>query len=104
MALSTSELVADSLSASFVGGASGARLVFASASEPGFGGWLVEARLTASPDIVRRGLFVLKRARVLICLEGITPGNKKARYTFAPTPQSGLHFFLPHGAPRPLVG
>ena len=43
MALSTSELVADSLSASSVGGASGARLVFASAFGPGFGAWLVEA-------------------------------------------------------------
>src|SRR3954463_14024600 len=82
----------------------GARLVFASASGPGFGAWLVEARLAISPDIVRRGLFVLNRAQVLICLEGITPGNKRARYTFAPAPQSGLHFFSSHGAPLPLVG
>src|SRR3954470_21841037 len=78
MALSTSELVADSLSASSVGGASGARLMFASASGPGFEAWLVEARLAASPGIVRRGLFVLKRTRVLICLEGITPGDEMA--------------------------
>ena len=74
MALSTSELVADNPSTSSVVGASGARLAFASASRPGFGAWLVEARLAASPDIVRRGLFVLKRAQVSICLEGITPG------------------------------
>ena len=104
MALSTSELVADSLSASSVGGASGARLVFASASGLGFGAWLVEARLATSPDIVRRGLFVLKRARALICLEGITPGNKAERYTFAPVPQSGPHFFSARGALPPLVG
>ena len=44
MALSTSEWVADNLSTSSVGGASGARLVFAPASGPGFGAWLVEAR------------------------------------------------------------
>ena len=104
MALSTSELVADSLSASSIGGASGARLVFASASGPGFGAWLVEARLATSPDIVRRGLFVLKRARVLICLEGVTPGNKVARYTFALVPQSEPHFFSARGALSPLVG
>ena len=64
MALSTLELVADNPSASSVGGTSGTRLAFASAPGPGFGAWLVEARLAASPDIVRRGLFVLKRARV----------------------------------------
>ena len=74
MALSTSELVVDNLSTSSIGGASGARLVFGPASGPGFGAWLVEARLAVSPNIVRRGLFVLKRAQVLICLEGITPG------------------------------
>ena len=104
MALSTSELVADSLSASSVGGASGARLVFTSASGPSLGAWLVEARLATSPDIVRRGLFILKRARALVCLEGITPGNKMARYTFAPVPQSGPHFFLACGALLPLIG
>ena len=104
MALSTSELVADSLSASSVGGASGARLVFTSASGPSFGAWLVEARLAASPDIVRRGLFVLKRARVLICLEGVTPRNKVARYTFATVPQSRPHFFSARWALSPLVG
>src|SRR4051812_14701791 len=62
MALSTSELVADSRSASSVGGASGARLVFVPASGPDVGAWLVEARLAAPPDIVRRGLFVLKNS------------------------------------------
>ena len=104
MALSTSELVADSLSASFVGGASGARLVLASASRPGFGAWLVEARLAPSPDIVPRGLFVLKRAQALICLKGITHGNNVARYTFGLVPQSGPHFFSARGALPPLVG
>ena len=104
MALSTSEFVAESLSASSVGGAFGARLVLASASGPDVGAWLVEARLAASPDIVRRGLFVLKRARVLTCLEGIEPGNKMARYTFAPASQSGPHFFSARGALPPLVG
>ena len=94
MALSTSELVADSLSASSVGGASGARLVFASASGPGVGTWLVEARLATSPDVVRQGLFVLKTARMLICPKGITPGKKRVRYTFAPASQSGPHFFV----------
>ena len=104
MALSTSEFVADSLSASFVGGASGACLVPASASWPDVGAWLVEARLATSPDEVRRGLFVLKIARTLICPDRITPGKQRVRYTFAPASQSGLHSFLPHGALRPLVG
>src|SRR3954468_6356448 len=104
MALSTSEFVADSLSASSVGGASGARLVLASASWPVVGTWLVEARLAASPDIVRRGLFVLKKARTLICPDRITPGKQTVRDTFAPASRSGLHSFLPHGALRPLAG
>ena len=104
MALSTSEFVADSLSASSVGGASGARLVLASASWPDIGAWLVEARLATSSDVVRRGLFVLKIARTLICPDRITPGKQGVRYTFAPTSQSGLHSFLSHGALRPLVG
>ena len=104
MALSTSEFVADSLSASSVGGASGARLVLASASWPDVGAWLVEARLATSLDVVRRGLFVLKIARTLIYPDRITPGKHRVRYTFAPASQSGLHSFLPHGALRPLVG
>ena len=104
MALSTLEWVADSLSASSVGGASGARLVLASASWPDVGAWLVEARLATSPDVVRRGLFVLKIARTLICPDRITPGKQRVRYTFAPASQSGLHSFLSHGALRPLVG
>ena len=80
------------------------RLVLASASWPDVGAWLVEARLATSPDIVRRGLFVLKIARMLICPEGITPGKKRVRYTFVPASQSGPHSFLPHGALRPLIG
>ena len=104
MALSTSEFVADSLSASSVGGASGARLVLASASWPDVGAWLVEARLATSPDVVRRGLFVLKIARTLICPDRITPGKQRVRYTFVPASQSGLRSFLPHGVLRPLVG
>ena len=104
MALSTSELVADSLSASSVGGAFSACLVFVFASGPGVGTWLVEARLATSSDVVRRGLFVLKIARMLICPEGITPGKKRVRYTFAPVSQSGLHSFLHNGALRPIVG
>ena len=106
MALSTSELVADNLSTSSIGGASGARLVLASASGPGFGAWLVEARLATSPDVVRRGLFVLKIARTLICPDRITPGKQRVRYTFAPASQSRLHsFFAPRGpaAPRWLA-
>src|SRR3954463_11337300 len=39
-----------------------------SASGPGFGAWLVDARLATSPDIVRRALFFLKRAWALVCL------------------------------------
>src|SRR4051812_8917282 len=104
MALTTSEFVADSRSASSVGGASGARLVFVPTSGPHVGAWLVEARLAASPDIVRRGLFVLETVRMLTCLDRITPGKQRARYTFVPESQSGPHFFLPHGALRPLVG
>ena len=104
MALSTSELVADNPSASTVGGASGARLAFASASGPGLGAWLVEARLATSPDIVRRALFFLKRERALVCLEGIQPGNKMARHTVAPASQSGPHFFIACWALLPLVG
>ena len=104
MALSTSEFVADSLSSSSVGGASGTRLVLASASWPAVGAWLVEAPLATSPDVVRRGLFVLKIARTLICPDRITPGKQRVRYTFAPASQFGLHSFLPHGALRPLVG
>ena len=103
MALSTSEFVADSLSASCVGGASGARLVLASASWPDVGAWLVEARLATSPDVVRRGLFVLKIARTLICPDRITPGKQRVRYTFAPASQSGLHSFCPMGPCGPLL-
>ena len=104
IAVSTSELVADNLSTSSVGGASGARLVFASASGPGFGAWLVEARLATSPDIVRRGLFVLKRARVSNVPRRYNTWDKGGRHTFALTPRSGLHLFSAHGALRPLVG
>ena len=103
MALSTSEFVADSLSASSVGGASGARLVLASASWPDVGAWLVEARLATSPDVVRRGLFVLKIARTLICPDRITPGKQRVRYTFAPASQSGLHSFCPTGPCGPSL-
>ena len=104
MALSTSELVADNLSASSVGGASGARLVFASASGPDLGAWPVEARLATSLDIVRRALFFLKRARALVYLEGIKPGNKIARHIAAPASQSRPHFFSACRALMPLVG
>ena len=104
MALSTSEFVADNLSASSVEGASGAHLVLTSASWPDVGAWLVEARLATSPDVVRRGLFVLKIARMLICPDRITPGKQRVHYTFALESQYGLHSFLPHGALRPLVG
>ena len=62
MALSTLEWVADSLSASSVEGAPGARLVFVPASESGLGAWLVEARLVASPGIVRRAPFFLEKS------------------------------------------
>src|SRR3954463_14527322 len=76
MALSTSEWVADSLSASSDGGASGACLARTSTSGPGVGVWLVEARLATSPDIVRRGLFVLKIARMLIYPGGVKHQGK----------------------------
>src|SRR4051812_15738450 len=104
MALSTSEFVADIRSASSIGGASGASLVFVPASGPDVGAWLVEARLAAPPDIVRRGLFFVGTVRMFTCLDKITPGRQKARYTFVPNSQSGLHLFLPHGARRLLVG
>ena len=103
MALSTSEFVADSLSASSVGGASGARLVLASASLPDVGAWLVEARLATSPDIVRRGLFVLKRARALICLEGITPGNKMGAIPLRRRLSLDRTSFQPAGPCRPSL-
>ena len=104
MALSTSELVADSPSTSSVGEASGARLVFAPASGPGLEAWPVEARLATSPDIVRRALFFLKKARALVWLEGIKPGNKMGRHTVALASQSGPHFFSASEALPPLVG
>ena len=104
MALSTLELVADSPSASSVRGASGACLVFVSASGPGLGAWLVEARLATSPDVVRRALFFLKKARALVCLEGIKPGNKTARHTVALVSRSGPHFFSACWALQALVG
>ena len=66
MALSTLELVADSLSASSVGGAPGARLVLVPTPEPGLGAWLVEARWVASPGIVRRAFFLLGNMDVII--------------------------------------
>ena len=62
MALSTSDLVADSLSASSVGGASGSRLALASPSGLGVGAWLAEAWLVTSPGIVRRALFLLEES------------------------------------------
>ena len=80
------------------------RLAFAFAPGPGFGAWLVEARLAASPDIVRRGLFVLKRARVTNVPRRYNNWDRGARHTFALMPQSGLHLFSAHGALRPLVG
>ena len=61
MALSTSDLVADSLSASSVGGVSGSRLALASPSRPGAGAWLVEAGLATSMSAVRRALFLLQK-------------------------------------------
>ena len=103
MALSTSELVADNLSASSIGGASDARLVFTSASGPGVGAWLAEARLAISPDTVRRALF-LKGAPALIYLPEINPGNMVTRLTVAAVFQSGPHFFLAYVAVLPLVG
>ena len=84
MALFTSELEADSLSASSAGGAPGACFVLTSASGPGVGAWLVEARLATSPDVVRRGLFVLKIARTLICPDRITPGKQRVRRHLSP--------------------
>ena len=73
MALSTSDLVADNLSASSVGGASGSRLALASLSGPGVGAWLAEAWLATSPDSVRRALFLLEESRALIYLPGVFP-------------------------------
>ena len=62
MALSTSDLVADNLSASSVGGASGSRLALASPSGPGVGAWLEEAWLATSQGTVRRVLFLLEKS------------------------------------------
>ena len=62
MALSTSDLVADSLLASSVGGASGSRLALASPSGPGVGAWLAEAWLATSPGTVQRALFLLEES------------------------------------------
>ena len=73
MALSTSDLVADNLSASSVGGASGSRLALASPSGPGVGAWLAEAWWAPSPDSLRRALFLLEESRALIYLRGVFP-------------------------------
>ena len=73
MALSTSDLVADNLSASSVGGASGSRLVLASPSGPGVGAWLAEAWLATSPNLVRQAPFLLEESRALIYLPGVFP-------------------------------
>ena len=73
MALSTSNLVVDNLSASSVGGASGSRLALASPSGPGVGAWLAEAWWAPSPDSVRRALFLLEESRALIYLPGVFP-------------------------------
>ena len=62
MALSTSDLVADNLSASSIGGASGSRLALASPSGPDVGAWLAEAWLATSLGIVRRALFLLEKS------------------------------------------
>ena len=104
MALTTLELVADNLSASSVGGASDACLVFTSASGAGVGAWLVEARLAISSDTVRRVLFFLKRALVLVRLPGINPGDMVACLTVAAAYRSEPHFFLACVAALPLVG
>ena len=104
MALSTSDLVADNLSASSVGGPSGVRLVFTSPSGPGVGAWLAEARLAISLDTVRRALFFLKGAPALIYLPVINPRNMVTRLTVAVAFQSGPHFFLACVAVLPLVG
>ena len=58
MALSTSEFVADSISASSVGELCGTGPVSASALEAGSGTRLVEARLVGSLDIARLFLFL----------------------------------------------
>ena len=58
MALSTSEFVAESLSASSVGGQFGVVPTLASTHEAGSGIWLVEAWPEGSPDIARRLLFL----------------------------------------------
>ena len=62
MELSTSDLVADNLSASSAAGASGSRLVLASPSGPGVGAWLAEAWLATSPGTVQRALFLLEES------------------------------------------
>ena len=61
MALYTSDLVADSLSASSIGEVSGSRLALATPSGPGVGAWLAEAWLATSPGTVRRALFLLEK-------------------------------------------
>ena len=61
MALSTSEFVAGNLSASPVGGLSGARPISAFAFMSGPGARLVEAWLVTSPDKFRRAFFLLKK-------------------------------------------
>ena len=58
MELSTSEFVADILSASSVGGPSGVVPVLISALESGLGVRLVEAWPAGSLDIVQRALFL----------------------------------------------
>ena len=104
MALSTSELLADNQSPSSVGGASDTCLVFTSASGPGVGAWLAEARLAISPDTVRRALFFLKRAPALVRLLGINPGNMVTRHTVVAAFRSGPHLFLACGAVLPFLG
>ena len=62
MALSTSDLVADSLSVSSVGEGSGSHLALASPCRPGAGAWPVLVGLAIPALAVRRALFLLQRS------------------------------------------
>ena len=87
MALSTLDLVADNLSVSSAGGASGVVPALTSALESGLGVWLVEAWPAGSPDIVRRALFLPKDNGHCYILTMIITGQN-FKHTFATTSRS----------------
>ena len=72
MALSTSELVVERISASFVGGLCGVGPTSTSSLEVGLGARLAEGWLVGPPDTVRILLFLPKCAKGAVILQTTT--------------------------------